>query len=260
MTSGSCVVCRLRDPRWPQVCDACRTRLASWLGEIPHRMVDLEERTTLERDDRIPVLLYPPSHDDAGKLVPHLDPVAFGLPSGPVASGPAGPRVNGSREAAVPIQLDAVDLGLPARGTVVDAHHDQIGQIPVAAVLGVWVDAWREHRGRGEHRPTLTVGVLCRWLGDRLEEACDGFPAMAEFADELAGVRNALYGVLGLFDVPDYKRGVPCRNPGCDALNLVQRSGSRFVECVSCGRLLSESEFAEWTQTLAGGLRALGRT
>jgi hypothetical protein len=253
-------------------------------------MVDLAERTAVERDDRVPVVLYPPGHEDAGKQVPHLDPVARALPSGPTGSGSSGPRVNGSREAPVPIRVDAVDLAADARvlnlvprreaeGRMLPcrrcrSYHrsgsylpqreqragvvDQAGELSVATVLDGWVRDWREFRHRGEGLPDPSVPRLCRWLSDRLEWACDDHAAIGDFAEELHGVRNALYSALGLFDIPDYKRGVVCRNPQCDALNLVQRSGSKYIECLSCGRLLSEAEFGEWTQTLAGGLRAMG--
>ena len=257
--SGSCVVCRLRDPRYPQVCDSCRSRLASWLLEVPRLVVQVLELGPVERDVPGLGVLYPVGHVLEGERVRHFDPVANVFTAGPLSGAPSGPHIRNTPSSRPPIQLDAVDLTLPPRGTVSDVHHDQVGHLPVAAVLGVWCDAWREHRSRGERRPALTVPALCRWLGDRLDDACDSFPAMDDFAAELAGVRNALYGVLGLFDIPDYKRGVPCRNPKCDALNLLQRSGSKYIECGSCPQLLTEAEYHEWTQTVSGHFRSMRR-
>jgi len=205
-------------------------------------------------------------------------------------SGGSG-RVSGTHEAPVPIVVDAVDLTLPPRvvhlanppadtqpslpcrfcwrfhpsGSYVHeapppaSYGDQAGQLSVAAVLDSWVRDWRGIRKAGEGLPEPSVPVLAQWLANRVEWACDEHPAVDEFAEEMRGLRSALYGALGLFDVPDYKRGVPCRNPQCDALNLVQKSGSKYVECLSCGRLLSESEYAEWTQTVSGHFRSMRR-
>jgi hypothetical protein len=220
--SGTCI-CRRRDPEYGQVCPACRSSLAGWLREVAHLYADL-----LDRDDVLR------------------------------SSGGYG-WVSGTHEAPVPIRLDATDLTMPARGgAVVDADHDQIGHLSIAAVLDSWADDWRMHRRRGEGPPEPVVPALCRWLEDRLEDACDDHPAIADFADELRGIRTALYGVLGLFDVPDFKHGVPCRS--CDSLTLVQFSPSEFmatnwVECTTCGLLLNDEEYAVWTALVAAPLK-----
>lgn len=215
---GSCTVCARRDADRGSVCPACRSRLSGWLGELPGLYADL-----LERDDVL-------------------------------RRGGAGGRVSGTHEAPVPVRVDALDLTMPARGgSVVDVWHDQIGHLPAAAVLDAWVQEWRTHRGRGEGRPVPAVAVLCRWLRDRLDDACDSFPAMGDFADELHGLRRALFGQLGLFDVPEYKDGVRCRS--CDALDLWRNSGSAYVECNSCGLLLSPAEYADWIGLLAAHVK-----
>lgn len=212
--SGTCSVCRRRDPEFGLVCPGCRSRLSGWLRELPNLYADLEARDDVLRSSG-----------------------GFGW-------------VSGTHEAPVPIRVDATDLTMPARrGAVVDADHDQIGHLPVAAILDSWADDWRMHRRRGEGPPEPLVPTLCRWLGDRLEDAADDHPAIGDFADELRGIRSVLYGQLGLFDVPDYKQGVKCRS--CDALDLVRHSGSEFVECNSCGLLLSPSEYSDWTGLLA---------
>lgn len=213
--SGTCSVCHRRDPREGRVCEGCRSRLAGWLAELPHLYADL-----LARDD---VLRSEGGHG----------------------------HVSGTHDAPVPIRVDAVDLTLPARGSVSDTGHDQVGHLPTASVLAAWADDWRTARNQREGRPDPQVRVLCRWLGDRLDWATAHHPAISDFATELGDVRRALYGVLGLFDIPDYKRGVPCRSPACEALHLVQQNGSPYVECLSCGRLYTQGEYTEWTQTMA---------
>jgi hypothetical protein len=167
--------------------------------------------------------------------------------------------VSGTHEAPVPARLDAVDLTMPARrGAIVDADHDQVGHLPVAAILDSWADDWRMHRRRGEGPPEPVVPALCRWLGDRVEDACDDHPAIGDFADELRGIRSVLYGVLGLNDVPDVKHGVPCRS--CDALALVQYAPSEYmatnwVECTACGLLLNDEEYAIWVALVSAHVK-----
>lgn len=200
------------------MCPGCRSRLAGWLREIPDLYADL-----LARDDVL--------RSSGG----------FGW-------------VSGTHEAPVPIRVDAVDLTMPARGgTVVDAFHDQIGHLPVAAVLASWAENWREFRGIGEGRALMTVPELCVWLERRLEDACDVHPAIGDFADELRGIRSVLYGVLGLNDVPDYKQGVPCR--ACDMLTLVRYPGGDFTECTSCGLLLNADEYHSWCALVSAPLK-----
>lgn len=245
---GTCSVCRRRDPEFGLVCPGCRSRLAGWLRELPDLYADL-----VARDD---VLRSSAGHG----------------------------HVSGTHEAPVPIRVDAVDLtadarvlhlaSLPAREDRLlpcrycrayhpagsysplgphESYDDQAGHLSVASVLDGWVRDWREHRDRGEGLPDPLVPTLCRWLGDRLEDACDDHPAIGDFAEELRELRRALYGQLGLFDVPDYKQGVPCR--ACDMLTLVRHSGSEYTECSTCGLLLSADEYGTWVALLAAHLR-----
>lgn len=259
--SGTCTCCRRRDGvDGTAVCLGCRSRLSGWLRELPDLYAAAASLGFVERDGRAGRRAVAVAYDLATRRR-HLvyedgpaDPVAYALVAGPLGARSGAARVSGSHAAPVPISIDAADLTAAAhRGTVVDANHDQIGHLPVAAVLDSWVDDWRVHRGKGEGAPEPRVPVLCRWLRDRLDDVCDTHPAMDDFADELRGLRTALYGVLGMFDVPEYKDGVRCRS--CDVLNLWQSGGSDYVECNSCGLLLSPSEYADWTGLLAAGVR-----
>lgn len=277
--AGSCACCRRRDPRYGQTCDACRSRLAAWLTELPDLHADLTDlqhghvgdhhgepghtvndrrtgtRAAISRDVQgRRLIVREPGHP--------ADPVAHHLPPGPI-NGPAhGGKVSGSRVPPVPIRIDPTDLIGPARqihltdlharyGSRYPEHHeDQVGHVSVAGLLDGWVRDWREYRAAGEGLPPQpTVAVLAGWLADRLTWACDEHPAIAEFRDEVATVRSVLCGHLGLFDVPDYKRGVPCRE--CGMLTLVRVNGSDYVECGTCPSLLSPDEYERWTGLLA---------
>lgn len=282
---GSCTVCARRDPARGTVCDGCRSRLSGWLGELPGLYADLLTLGFVERDGHTSKVAYPAGHIWAGQAVPHFDPVANSLTAGPLCARNGDAHVSGTPAASVPISLDATDLTAGARVMHLASPHarddrllpcrycrayhatgsyrpqdgrhdprvDQAGHLPAASVLDGWVRDWRDARGRGEGLPVPEVPVLCRWLRDRLDDACDTHPAMADFATELRALRAALFGQLGLFDIPEYKDGVRCRS--CDAKDLWRHSASEYVECNSCGLLLSPAEYKDWTGLLAAHVK-----
>jgi hypothetical protein len=164
----------------------------------------------------------------------------------------AGPRVTGSHDAPLPLNVDALDLTLPARaGTIHDRYGDQTGHQSVAAVLDDWVRDWRDQRGRGEGLPVSTVGVLVGWLTVRLDEACVDHPAIDEFAADMRRLRRTLRQVGG--DGPERPERLPAPCPRCDLLALVREGG--YVTCRNCPEWLDEDGYAEWTRQLAGRMR-----
>jgi hypothetical protein len=168
-------------------------------------------------------------------------------------SGATGPRVSGSREAPLPLRVDALDLTMPARGgTVHDLHGDQIGHVAVASVLDQWVEDWREHRDRGERRPEPpTVVVLVDWLGKRLGDACDDHPAIGEFAADVRRLCRVLRMVTG--DGPARPERLPAPCPGCDLLALTRDHAG--VRCRACGEDWTEGQYAEWVGRLVRDAR-----
>ncbi|HEX2551122.1 MAG TPA: hypothetical protein VHK64_05975 [Nocardioidaceae bacterium] len=213
--SGSCVTCARRDPHRGLVCNADRSKLRSWLREIPDLFDDL-----VAQDEP--------------------DPLAAGPVKGQSAGGP----VSGSKERKLPIDEDAIDLSGPVRGVRL-LGEDQIGYSSVASELDFWVEDWREARGRGEGRPDPTVRALATWLEVRAEDACDAHPAVDEMFEAVRKLRSALRGVLKLIEpLPEYRPDVPC--PGCSRLTLYKANGSDRYECDSCPRLLTPEEFDRW--------------
>jgi hypothetical protein len=213
----TCVCCQNpdRDVETGQVCPGCAHRIACDLRDI----ADLYAQ----------VSVYP-------------------------GSGNTGPRVSGSREAPLPLRVDALDLTMPARGgTVHDLHGDQIGHIAVASILDQWVEDWRDHRGKGERRPEPpTVIVLTDWLGgERLDDACHDHPAIDEFAADMRRLRRTLRMVTGDGPVRPERLPVPC--PGCDLLALTRDHDG--VRCRACERWWSKGQYAEWVGALARSAR-----
>lgn len=223
-----CVVCpafrpasKPRMPDFPLVCTGCRTQVRIELSEIP----DLYAR----------------------------------LDSARAGSG-AGPKVSGSREAPVPVSLDAVDLSAPARAGSVGVRHrgdwstkggdpDQVGYLPVATELDTWVRDWISHDWcPGDHLPAPTVAILAGWLRVRLDDACDRHPAIDEFAATVKSVRRALTRSIGELRHVD-RLPAPC--PTCDLTTLIRRDGAAYVECTSCGRLWTEEDYRRLCVVLA---------
>lgn len=251
----TCPVCVKREPRQPQVCDACRARVAAHLWELSD--------------------LYEVGH---AALLP---------------GSRGGQRVSGSRERGLPLSAGVMDLltpvvrigGVPVESTrdtmvpkvrvwrtsvdvelddgrvfVVDEWHrelvtagglpvmvpsgDQTGNgvkvagmlvplRPVAVVLDSWVRDWIDIRAMRETRPRPEVRELQRWLVNRLGWACDRHPAVDEFADE---IRSELYALRAVLNVSRRKIRLkePC--PSCSmVLSLVRDpGGGKIVECQNC--------------------------
>jgi hypothetical protein len=217
--------------------------------EIPELCDRLAGLGFVERDGRTagPKVVYPQGHERAGQGVPHFDQIANVLPPGPIAGRSNAPRVSGSRDSGGPARLDL--LGPADIRTVHDVHGDQIGYVSVRSVLGSWAREWAELRRESE--PAPIVAAQCRWLGDRIEWACDEHPAVDEFAREFHDVVLALRRANGLTEQqPEPCVGVPCRSVECDLKTLYRIPGSPYIECASCGLLLSEDEYAAWLRLL----------
>lgn len=245
--TGTCPCCARRDPRRRLVCDVCRSKLRSWLREIPDLYGELGEQHDAPPVDR-DLVLYPPGHKREGEWVTHLDELAVALPAGAVAGQALGGPVSGSTEPRLPIRVDPLDLAAPARNVHL-LGEDQVGYESVASELDFWVRDWREARGGLERLPDPDVSTLASWLERRAEDACDAHPAVDEMFEAVARLRSALRRQVGQADVPDYKQGVPCRR--CDAMALVRVNGSDWIECADCPELLSPEEYERWCGLLA---------
>ncbi len=256
--SGSCPTCRRRDARVPQICDPCRSRLRSWVFDIPSLYAELEERIEVRSEPSDVRPFVATVAEWTGREIVQTavvtarpaDPVAYHLPSGASSSASRGGPVSGSKEKRLPIDTDAVDLTGPVRSAgVAVLDVDAVGYESVASVLDFWVEDWRADRGAGERRPSATVPELTRWLLERLDDACDGSPSIEEFYTAIGRLRRALQHECGQIDIPDYKRFTPC--PRCSSLTLVHHNGSQFVECSTCPAVLSFLEYDEHARVLS---------
>jgi hypothetical protein len=252
--TGSCVICQRRTPT-PEdgdACAVCRSRVAGQLRDIPALVDELRDPPGADPYAlRAVDLYYPPGHDRAGEAVPLA---VERLPAAAVAGKSNAPRVQGSREAPVPIRVDVVDLLGPAdERTVHDVHGDQVGHLSAATILDGWCRLFAEERR--ESTPTPHVATQAAWLLDRLDELFK-HPAVDEFAGELGDLWHVLRRAAGLtMPRPELVVGVPCKSVDCDLKTLWRLPGSDYVECASCGRLYTMDDYQAWVALVAAAAR-----
>ena len=221
-----CVICGrdLPEGRATRACHACRRHLRQLLADIHH----------LWR--RLPEALQP-------------------LHSG-------SQKVSGSRISPVPVNLDSIDLAGPARpGSrgpyvrgILGLDEDQLGHLAAATTLHAIAQDWRKQRRRREQPPPVDVPDLIRWLDNRLDDACDNNPQLADTQAELEDLKAALRGTIGDYPPrPERCLGIPCKQ--CDLLALYR--GDPWITCGNCGLLYSTGEYQEWTEQLAGNLKGI---
>lgn len=251
-----CVVCPARGREQPslvehpQACKSCRT----WLPTVVADIVALWERLRAGHDDPAEEWIVQQLRDGRWHTEPGHDPVAAALPTG--APGRTPPRlglVSGSRDPEPPVNLDHVDLTLPAHGdnltpTGKAEWRHQIGHLSVAMELDLIARAWAEDLG---HRlPPPTVPALAGWLTHRVEWACDQYPGIDADAAQLAKLRGTLRSVLGETAPRPQRMQAPC--PGCDMFTLVARPGEDLVECQGpdedCRRVLTLREYEDYAK------------
>jgi hypothetical protein len=255
---GDCAVCQQRNAVEPPVCGVCRSRVAGQLRDIPELVDELRGeplpdvttvgRRTTERADHLV--------DVDGALAAVVEvrrEVLHEVVAGAIAGQSNAPRVQGSREAPVPIRVDVVDLLGPAdERTVHDPLGDQVGHLSAATILDGWCRLFAEERR--ESTPTPHVTTQSAWLLDRLDELFK-HPAVDEAAKEIGDLWHVLRRAAGLtMPRPELVEGVPCRSIECDLKTLYRVPGSEFVECSSCGTLVTEGELQEWIKMLRAPL------
>lgn len=245
--SALCVCCSDRERDYPALtCRRCWGRLAGALHQIPRLMQELSGLGFVQRDRR--------QRHETSRVPLWADPVAHALPAGPVSSPKAGPKVGGSPGRSAPIRIDPTDLLAAARrGSMSVAlsgmyAQDQIGHLSVATELEFWATDWADLRNEG--RPFPLVPVLCSWLLDRLEWACQCYYALDEFASDVQKLSSALYGLCGYGAARPKLMEAPC--PSCHLLTLTQGFEESNIECsaLECGRILTVEEYAEYVRTI----------
>jgi hypothetical protein len=228
-------------------CWGAEQHLAAALRDIPVLVDELAGGGYVQRDGFDAKVLFPAGHVRAGELVPHRDPVANVLTSGPVNGRSGAPRVAGSGERSLPIRVDPTDLlahARPASLAVAVAGlyaADQIGHLAVATELEFWARDWADTRR--ESVPPPTVPLLAAWLIDRLDWACSTHPALDEFAAKLRDLRGSLTAATGRLEPFPTPVDRPC--PACGWWALSKAPGEDLIRCGHCDRALSDDEYRD---------------
>jgi hypothetical protein len=172
------------------------------------------------------------------------DPVAGLLPAGAIRARVHEPSVTGSREAPLPIDVDAVDLTSPYRaGAATGDPRDQIGFLPVATVLDSWARYVRDSLRPDFHLPQGDVEHLVQFLHNHLADVIDRLPGcLPGLAGDLRHLGSALRQVLRETEpAPQPLLGVRCRR--CQTMSaLVPWESGEYVECHNCGQLYNPAD------------------
>jgi hypothetical protein len=293
--TGSCTLCFRRDPREGNACDPCRSRLSGQLRDIPILCDELAaEHETDPANDPVSALLpaaMVPGRSGAPRVRGSRErPVPISVTRVDLLA-PADQRavhdehtvpmvrmtgetewvtaLFGGKEVYQEIRRREVVRGEahpsqcscgrpdlhPARGEpVMVPAGDQSGEISAATILDGWCRMFAEERR--ESVPTPRPADQSRWLLDRLDELFK-HPAVDECAKEIGDLWHVLRRACGLtMPKPEICQGIPCRSIECDLKTLVRLPGSAFIECTSCGNLLTEAEYQEWCRMVRAPLCA----
>jgi hypothetical protein len=254
MSEHLCITCAVRGRKpvhyeQAHVCPNCRGWLAVLPADIVTLWVRLDSYHTIEPDSPYQVRQLYKGH---WVTKPGYDPVSSALPAVAAGSQLSTDMVSGSRETAVPANLDLVDLTLPVHGDHLTDHgrlwwEDQIGHVSVAQELDLLVREWAEDLSI-RWLPAPTVPVLANWLADRMSWACDHHPGVDHAATQLYQLRGTLRVLLGDVTPRPEKMGAPC--PSCDMKTLFRFPGEDRIDCTGedCRRVLTADEYERWSR------------
>lgn len=136
--------------------------------------------------------------------------------------------------------------GTPSPSPSVDAVDELV------RLLEFWEDAHREHAGHG-FRPARAYSnrVLhaVHYLHEHLA-AVLASPHAEEFGRDINRAWTHARRLTGQ-DQARTRKPIPC--PGCDLLTLSHDAGAKYIDCRSCGRLLTFAEYDSWARLAAAG-------
>jgi hypothetical protein len=162
-------------------------------------------------------------------------------------------RVSASKEAPLPLRLDALSLLGPSADTVLSGE-DQEGPVPVVGVLAAWSDLVAEQTRQGT--VSHTVSGLTQFLVDHVEWACRQ-TWVADFAEELEGLLKTLRKVSGIEPI---RIVLPVLCPSCEMRTMIREEGSGWsAECRACPAIkLSAREYGQLVTTQAQAVSTPG--
>lgn len=160
-----------------------------------------------------------------------------------------GDRITGSRERPLGVAVDVLSFigapGNPDQPARFNAR-DQVGPPPMLDTLTTWCRLVADERPVTTPAATITGTVT---FLTRHHDWATQQPWADDYAEEIRRAAHHARMLCQLYPArPEVKAGVPCRN--CDGLGLFVAPGSDWIECPTCGRLLSQAEYADWVTRL----------
>lgn len=119
------------------------------------------------------------------------------------------------------------------------------GHQSAATTLDALIRDIRDEIFPGQHLPPATADQMVMWLQVRLDDICDRYPRIVDFAEEVRALRGALRSAAGVTEPqPELCPGVACS--GCKKKSMFRMPGDTYrAQCVTCGKLFSDAEYAE---------------
>lgn len=176
----------------------------------------------------------------------------------PGASPRTGSTTGGRATAPLPLREDILSLLGPApRGQVRGTREDQVGPMPMLAVL----QDWAQHTARqyaivnpAARWPALgTIEECLDYLTARLPWAC-AQPWIADLASALDELRRQVRAITRTEPRTRHLLA-PCL---CGAFGLVERDWADYIECTVCARLLTPEEYRQHAGEVLPALYRIG--
>lgn len=153
--------------------------------------------------------------------------------------GPAQGSSAGRAHAPLPLRADVLNLlGPAAPGPVRDHRGDQSGSAPILALLYAWAEQIAAAR-RQDLQPFRPRDDYTRYIAAHLNYACtQGW--ITDLHTELGAVVHAARAITRT-EPRRRPKDAPC--PSCSAFALIEEDWQPYIECGTCGLLLSHDEY-----------------
>lgn len=164
--------------------------------------------------------------------------------------GPAQGRSAGRAHAPLPVRGDVLNLiGPAAPGPVADHRGDQSGALPILAQVYAWAEQIAADRGR-DIPPFRPRADYTRYIAAHLPYACtqDWITDLhAELGEVIRTVRD-----ITRTEPRRRDKDAPC--PSCSAFALIEEDWQPYIDCTTCGLLLTHDEYVAHHQTVMPSL------
>lgn len=155
-------------------------------------------------------------------------------------------RSAGRAHSPLPVRADVLNmLGPAAPGTVTDHRGDQSGTLPILALVYAWAATIAADRAR-DLLPFRPRADYTRYIAAHLPYCCTQ-EWIADLHTELGEVIRAVRAITRT-EPRRRPKDAPC--PGCQSFGLIEEDWQPYIECATCGLLLSHPEYMAHHETV----------